>query len=182
MRIFSAQYLDMEKSIKLLPMTFDPKVAAAGTLRWLARLIHIPHEELWETERLRELLLRRTYVRKGTLNGLSELVELFTGFKPYIAERHLMKSGDPTLDMQYRNHAVHIMLPPEAAGATPPVSAIRKVVDSFMPEGISYAVRFMNEGARVGDHSYVGLNTRVVKKRTATLGRNARVGHIVVGE
>jgi phage tail-like protein len=182
LRIFFSQYLSMEQRIEELPATLDPRIAPPHTLRWLARTIHTPHVELWGTEALRTLLVKRTYARKGTLLGLIELLEIFTGHRPYVVERFRMRDVEGRPDPQYADAALHILLPPEAAGTLPPLEALHRVVSSYVPEALTWRIHLLREGARVGEHSYLGISACLAERHTAVIGTNAQLDYTEMGE
>jgi phage tail-like protein len=181
-RLLFAQYLDVEHDIEEASFSFDPRVASAEHIRWLASVIGTPHVELWPTERLRELLIRRTYTRKGTAAGLIELLEIFTGIRPYLVERFKMRSDDGRFDSLYGDAAIHVLFPAGASRHLPSTEAIHLIVRSFLPEQVSYKLHVLHEGARVGDHSYLGVNTHLVERASAVLGHNIKVGYSELGD
>jgi phage tail-like protein len=181
-RLLFAQYLDVEHDIEQASFSFDPRVASVKDIRWLAAVIGTPHINLWPIERLREVLIKRTYTRKGTAAGLTELLEIFTGIRPYLVERFKMRGSDGRFDSLYADAAIHIFFPPGANQHLPPTEAIHLVARSFLPEQVSYKLHVLHEGARVGDYSYLGVNTHLVERASAVLGHNVKVGYSEVGD
>jgi phage tail-like protein len=181
-RLLFAQYLDIEHNIERASFSFDPRVASPEHIRWLAMVVGTPHIELWPVESLRELLIRRTYTRKGTAAGLIELLEIFVGVRPHLVERFKMRGADGRVDPLYADAAVHILFPPDSSRHLPPNEAIHLLVRSFLPEQVSYRLHVLTEGARVGDYSYLGVNTDLSERGSAVLGHNVKVGYSEVGD
>ena len=71
-----------------LPAYFDPQLAPADFLDWLAGWVGIEPSETWPDSRRRQLVAgaTRLYALRGTAQGLAELVEIFTGVTPEIEE------------------------------------------------------------------------------------------------
>lgn len=71
-----------------LPAYFDPEVAPADFLDWLAGWVGIEPSETWPDSRRRQLVAgaTRLYALRGTAQGLADVVEIFTGLKPEIEE------------------------------------------------------------------------------------------------
>jgi phage tail-like protein len=71
-----------------LPAYFDPEIAPADFLDWLAGWVGIEPSETWPDSRRRQLVAgaTRLYALRGTAQGLAELVEIFTGVMPEIEE------------------------------------------------------------------------------------------------
>lgn len=181
LRLFSAPYLDLEQSIDALSGTFDPCVASPDTLRWLAGVIGIPYIGLWETERLRKLLISGTYRHKGRLSALPELIEHFTGFSPYVIENFRMLTGEYENDRLYQGCDLNIYLPPEASGANLNLNALCLILDSFLPGGVTYRLLILDMYPVVPDHAYLGINLRLGRYPGAELGVNSRLNFVILG-
>lgn len=71
-----------------LPAYFDPELAPADFLDWLAAWVGIEPSETWPDSRRRQLVAgaTRLYALRGTAHGIAELVEIFTGVTPEIEE------------------------------------------------------------------------------------------------
>jgi phage tail-like protein len=66
----------------------DPQLTPPDFLEWLAGWVGIEIDHTWPIERRRKMVARATelYRRRGTVNGLADLVELFIGVRPEIVE------------------------------------------------------------------------------------------------
>lgn len=71
-----------------LAASFDPRVAPADFVDWLARWVGLAIDQDWTLERRRELVARTVelYRWRGTVRGLREAVALHTGAEPEIVE------------------------------------------------------------------------------------------------
>jgi phage tail-like protein len=71
-----------------LPAYFDPEVAPADFLDWLAGWVGIEPTETWPESLRRQLVAGATqlYALRGTAQGIAKLVEIFTGLTPEIEE------------------------------------------------------------------------------------------------
>ncbi|HUS15473.1 MAG TPA: phage tail protein [Chloroflexia bacterium] len=79
---------DLELALSDMPGRFDPVLAPEDHLPWLAAWLGFDLPSGWDTAELRPLLLRvhDLYARRGTLEGVREFVELYTGTRPHILE------------------------------------------------------------------------------------------------
>lgn len=71
-----------------LPAYFDPEVAPADFLDWLAGWVGIEPTKTWPESRRRQLVASATrlYALRGTARGIAELVEIVTGLRPEVEE------------------------------------------------------------------------------------------------
>lgn len=71
-----------------LPAYFDPAVAPADFLDWLAGWVGIEPNKTWPEARRRQLVAGAThlYALRGTAQGIARLVEIVTGVTPEIEE------------------------------------------------------------------------------------------------
>jgi len=64
--------------------------AEAGFLPWLASWVALLLDETWEESKRRELIRRivQLYTVRGTVEGIRQFVEIYTGIKPEIVEEY----------------------------------------------------------------------------------------------
>lgn len=181
LRLLSVSYLDMEKSIDAISESFDPRVAPPNMLRWLAGIMGIPHIGLWGTENLRKLLTDGTYRRKGRMSALPNLIEHFTGFRPYITENFRMMTGFEENDRLYLGSDLDLFLPSDALKADLNMDALHLVVQSFLPGGVTYRVQALDVYPVISGHAYLGVNTRLGEYPDSALGVSSRLNFAVLG-
>jgi phage tail-like protein len=180
LRLFSTPYLELEQKIDRLAYDLDPRVAPHQTLHWLASVIGIPHSRLWEEGRLRKLLTKGLYRQKGRFSAIAELVELFTGYCPYVVENFRMLTGEEENDCQYKGGDISIFLPPEAADTEP--DTLHLILIGFLPSGVTYRLRMMNAYLTLSNDAYIGINTSLGQYAEADLGVNSRLNFTVLGD
>jgi len=180
LRLFSAQYLEMEQAIGRLPASFDPQVAPTVLLPWLAEIMGIPHIELWETEGLRQLLISRVYARKGTLSGLTDLMEIYAGVAPYVVETFRMPTGIEEMDVLYSDCRLLILMPPVAANERRSAEALHMLLQSYLPPTVSYRLITLEYKARLSGYSYLDVNACLSGLSPAVLETEARIGYTVL--
>lgn len=162
--IFATQYLEMEQNIDNIFKAFDVETADNDVLRWLAEITCVDNPQLWSGEKLRALLLSR--VRKGTRQGLSHIIMLFTYHKPYLIE----SVG-----------SVVILLPNKAVDSPKTLSSLRLLIEGFLPADTDYRLEVLNNALTLDINSYLGINTCLSEFKTAALGDIERIGLTVIG-
>lgn len=87
--IFETISDQMDQLIAGLSDRFEASVTPEAFLPWLASWIGAVVEEGWPVARRRAILARAMDLHRwrGTVRGLSEHIQLYTGFKPEIVER-----------------------------------------------------------------------------------------------
>ena len=88
LHIFESILNPLENTVDNLALYFDPGLAPAEFLPWLASWVDLTLDPNWPLERRRELIGRAAelYRWRGTKKGLSEYLRIYTGKKPEILE------------------------------------------------------------------------------------------------
>ncbi|MET0649606.1 MAG: phage tail protein [Pyrinomonadaceae bacterium] len=88
--LFETFFAGTEGAISHLARYFDvdSSLASGDFLRWLATWLSISEDKSWNDEQLRELVRRAPdlYKKRGTREGLEEMIEIFTGERPLVFE------------------------------------------------------------------------------------------------
>lgn len=86
--LFDSFWLPIRQQIAALPFYFDARMAPTGLLPWLASWIDLVLDEQWPEDRRRRLLLSAVslYRKRGTRQGLAEMLEIYAGCRPEIIE------------------------------------------------------------------------------------------------
>ena len=87
--IFETIVDGVDRQLGALPAFFAPDTAPESFLPWLASWVGLVVEDGWPEERRRAVLARATDLHRwrGTLRGLREHLQLYTGVEPEIVER-----------------------------------------------------------------------------------------------
>lgn len=89
--LFETFFAGTEGRIGRLARYFDvdSSLATGEYLRWLASWLSVSEDKSWGEEQLRELVRRapELYRKRGTREGLEEIIEIFTGERPLVVER-----------------------------------------------------------------------------------------------
>jgi phage tail-like protein len=101
--LFRSDMQGFEQALDELPHLFDPQMARANQLAWVAQCLAFePPADLRPTQ-LRKLLQRvpSLYARRGTVAGLEDWAEVFSGLRPKIIEawrsRRIWQLGSTSL-------------------------------------------------------------------------------------
>jgi phage tail-like protein len=130
--IFESMSLEVEQEIAGVAKYFDPDVVSGEFLDWLGTWLAVLRDYNWPEAKRRELLERAFYLYKlrGTMQGLRQMIELFTEGETFIVEHHRL--------------------------LTPLVLGANSTLDSTTVVGKSFAKRLiLEESSRIGDFSLI---------------------------
>lgn len=178
--VFQSLYVDLEEDIDLAPVRFDPAAAPAEFLHWLAEGLALSDSFLWSEEQLRKLLRRATalYRWKGTKAALQEVVELYTGRRPWIVEQwqtegcQLWQRDRGTLRRLYGDSGCcfTLLLPPGEYDAES-CARLLKIAEQFKPVDAVCSLVILEDAIRLGRHCYLGINSRLSGSEALVLER-----------
>ena len=178
--IFQTIYEELDTEISQMAQRFDPESTEREFLKWLASWLDISDTSIWTEEKLRLLLLKavRLYRMRGTRQGLSGLIELYTGEKPFIIEGFelmndtaqlpsgvdaaRLKSADP--------YTVTVLVKPGHD-----LEAIRKIAMQMLPVTLSLDIVELDPFIFLGEHSYLGVNSSLGSYRPASLDGSSQL-------
>lgn len=176
--VFQALYVDLEDNIDQMPTRCDAVVAPPEFLQWLADILAVPDPYLWSEERLRLFLQKAVgfYRLKGTRTALEQVIELYTGQTPLIIEQfqpsscQIWRRDTAALRRLYgsSSHTVTVLMP-GAGRDQDDYAKLYKIIDSFKPVDAICNLVFMNDEMILGQHCYLGMNSRVGGSRGLVL-------------
>ena len=178
--VFQTVYEELDAEIAGMSRRFDPESTDDELLEWLALWLDISDTDIWSGEKLRRLLLNavRLYRIRGTRQGLSELIELYTGEKPFIIEgfelmndtaqlppgvdASRLKSADPytVTVLVKRGHDLDV---------------IRKIAMQMLPVTLELEIVELDPFIFLGEHSYLGVNSALGVYRPAALDGSSQL-------
>lgn len=168
--VFQAPYVDLEDDIDQMPRRCDPAVAPPEFLRWLADCLAVTDQSLWSEERLRVFLQNavRLYRIKGTKLALRQAIELYTGKTPLIIEQfqpaacQVWRRDGATLRRLYGSSRYTVtILMPDARGGPDDYAKLWKIIEAFRSVDAICNLVFMNDEIILGQHCYLGMNSRI---------------------
>ncbi|HMK56394.1 MAG TPA: phage tail protein [Dissulfurispiraceae bacterium] len=92
--LFESIFYDLEIEIANITRYLDPDLAPPEFLKWLASWVDIAIEEDWQENTKRDFIRQaaRLYTMKGTVEGISRFIQIYTGKIPVIFEHALSKT------------------------------------------------------------------------------------------
>ncbi|MTI85725.1 MAG: hypothetical protein FH756_17980 [Firmicutes bacterium] len=86
--LFETFFSNMDEKIDNAAGYFDADSVSGKYLKWLASWLAVSVDDSWNEEQVRRLIKRspELYKKRGTREGIAEIIEVFTGEKPFIVE------------------------------------------------------------------------------------------------
>ena len=178
--IFQTFYEEIDAEIADMSHRFDPESTELQFLKWLAGWLHITDTDVWTEEQLRQLLMKavRLYRMRGTKEALSEIIELYTGEKPFIIEGVNIKelaasipNGRQLLEMYGGNpYAVTVLVKP---GHDKEI--IRRIAMQMLPVTVELNLVELDPYIFLDNYAYLGVNSNLSFYRPAVLDGSSQI-------
>ena len=189
--IFQTFYEELEYELDDISRYFDPESAESEFLVWLADWLNITDTGLWKEDKLRKLLLSAVelYRRRGTRGSLSDMIELYTGEKPFIVENAEIRefsgtrSYDGSLLPMYGSdpYKVTLMIKSEHIRSDSDLSAIRRLSMKMLPAYAELDLVVLEPYIFLDKYSYLGINSTLGKYRSAALDGRSQLTMSTIG-
>ena len=162
--IFQTLYEELDAEIAEMSHRFDPESTELRFLEWLAGWLDITDTEIWTEEQLRELFGKAVslYRSRGTKRALSEMIELYTGEKPFIIEGFNIKeiaasipNGKRLLEMYGGNpYTVTVLVKPGHDTAV-----LRRIAMEMLPVTAELNLVELDPYIFLDNYAYLGVNS-----------------------
>ena len=178
--IFQTIYEELDAEIEEMSHRFDPESTELSFLHWLAEWLNISDTSIWTEEQLRQLLLKavRLYRLRGTKEALSEIIELYTGEKPFIVEGFNIKemagsvpNGKRLLEMYGGNpYTVTVLVKPGHD-----MDVIRRIAGQMLPITAELNLVELDPYIFLDNYAYIGVNSSLEYYQPAVLDGNSQL-------
>jgi len=157
--IFQTILEDIEDKIEKTHLLIDPETTRGEFLNWLSSWVGLIREERWSEEKWRKFLGKAIefFKMRGTREGLSNLIELFTGEKPIIIEPFQLECEKKPLELSRFSFCV--LLKPKQVKNYQEFKAVKRIVALWKPAHTEGKTVLLKEKMLLGDLLYLGINT-----------------------
>jgi len=157
----------IEEKIESSHLLIDPQTTPGSEfLNWLTLWLGLKREENWSDAKWRELLSKAVYFfkRRGTREGLSELIELYTQIgeeenKPIIIEPFQTQCNDGKQNLDLGKYTFCVIFKPKVLKSEEELKAVKRIVKLWKPAHTEGKVVVLKEKMVLGDILYLGINT-----------------------
>ena len=157
--IFQTILEDIEDKIEKTHLLIDPETTKAEFLNWLSSWVGLIREERWSEDKWRKFLGKAIefFKMRGTREGLSNLIELFTDEKPIIIEPFQLECEKKPLRL--RRFSFCVLLKPKQVRNFQQFEAVKRIVALWKPAHTEGKTVLLKEKMLLGDLLYLGINT-----------------------
>lgn len=167
--IFGTVFLELEEEIAGISRYFDPEAVSGEYLRWLAGWVGIVADDHWSDEKLREWIAEapELYRMRGTREGISRMIEMYTGEKPIIIEYHQLKqirnnSDFSTLVSELYSmdpYTFCVLMKLEKMDSERERAIIERLIDEQKPAFTECRLIVLQPWLYIDMHTYLEINT-----------------------
>ena len=167
--LFGTFFDEMEEKIDHLSHYFDVDSSSGDLMRWLATWLGITADERWSDGEIRELMKRspELFQKRGTRAGLAEMIEIFTGQKPFIVEyfqyKNLLEQAEIKSYMEQLYgldpYRFCVLVKPDAIRSEAHRQIVQKIIEEEKPAFAEAQLVVLEPRIYLGVHAYLGVNT-----------------------
>jgi len=165
--VFQTLMEGIEEKIKNSHLLIDPQISPDSEfLNWLSLWLGLNREKNWSDAKWRELLTKAIYFfkRRGTREGLSELIELYTQIsdeenKPIIIEPFQTRCEDGKQLFDLGKYTFCVIFKPNILKSEEALKAVKRIVKLWKPAHTEGKVVVLKEKMILGDMLYLEINT-----------------------
>ncbi|ASS75488.1 hypothetical protein CIG75_11195 [Tumebacillus algifaecis] len=167
--LFGTFFDEIEETIDHMSRFFDVDSSSGDLLKWLATWLGIAVDERWSEEQIRRLMKKspELFKKRGTRQGLEEMIEVFTGEKPFIVEyfqyKYLLEKAQVKEYMEQLYgldpYRFCVLIKPEVVKSEEERKILQKIIDEEKPAFSEAQLVVLEPRIYLGTHSYLGINT-----------------------
>lgn len=171
--IYETILMNMEEKIDKVSQYFDPDYVTGDFLKWLLSWMKISVSDGWSDDKLKLLLKRcsEIYKIRGTRKGLKEIIELYTGRRPYIIEFYEVKNSlkNPELESLFNKlynispYSFCVLIEASVVRNTKSQLEVEKIINSEKPAFTEGNLILLEDNMCLDSHCYMGINSILAK-------------------
>lgn len=167
--MFQSMYQDMSDKIYRIPEYMDPDAAHGPFLQWLGTWRSIEDSYIWKEDQLRYLIAHgvELYRKRGTVDYLKEMVQLYTGKPPYIVEYHQLEPymgdhdyAERLMELYGKNSYIFtVIVDMDSHNINREYKILTRIIEQAKPAHIESNIIVLEPFIFLDKHSYLGINS-----------------------
>lgn len=177
--IFQSLYEDLNEEIKDSVSKLDPSSTTEEYLRTLAEWFAIDNIQIWNDEQLRYIIKNMSYLygKRGTREGISNFVKVYTGESPIIVEHqdfNYLKDNIYKYDLAcklYKNdpYVFTVLVKEEHVPSNKEYKTLVKIIENVKPAYMEFDLVILKPYIFLNNYTYMGVNTVLGRYKTLSL-------------
>lgn len=183
--IFQSFIFDLENEIYNVSKYFDLKAADDEFVKWLCSWLDIDYISSWEPNRFKEFLNEAVdlYGITGTRRGLERLIEIYTGYKPFLIEYFQIKEmveaniqNNPYLRVYGNNpYKYFVLIDAKCNSDKKQKEALRRLIADNSSAQTEAVIVYLKPHIYLDMHTYLGMNSYIGSQNPLTLENNKSI-------
>lgn len=167
--LYGSFFLHLEEQIANMSQYIDVDAAPPEFVTWLSNWLALAVDDSWEEEQIRKLVKHapELYKRRGTRYGIEQMIEIYTGEKPFIIEyfqyRRLQEQSELRKifsDLYGDNpYSFCVLVKPESVPTKKKRLMVEKILNDEKPAYTEAKLVVLEPWIYMDKHSYLGINT-----------------------
>ncbi|MFD0676893.1 MULTISPECIES: phage tail protein [unclassified Paenibacillus] len=188
--MFGTFFQDMEEKIDRISKYFDPDAVHGHYLEWLGTWLAVSEDESWGEGKLRQLIKQapELYKLRGTRQGLSRMLQIYTGSEPYIIEYFQMKQMQERSELRELLSRLYgdnpyvfcVMLPQECVQTDKQRLIVESIINDQKPAFTEGKLTLLQPWMYIDMHTYMGINTFLSEPTLLTLDQGSSMPYNTV--
>lgn len=186
--IFQTVFDDLEGIVDSMPEVYIPRKTKASFLNTLNEWLPIDSFQYFTEAQKRDLLSNYHELnhKRGTKEGLIQLVTIFTGSTPFVVEfkdyKHL-NTQKSLYQRLYMNHpfGFTLLIPSELITNKAKFNALNQIIRNYIPAQVTYKIAPINTYMILDDYAYLGINSYIYHQTDIKLDDNSMLSMGVIG-
>ncbi len=166
--------MGMEEEIDNMSRHFDRSFVKGDWLKWLASWLKLQFIENWPDEKIRKFIewAPTYYKRRGTKQGIEELIEFCLGEKPIIIEYDQIKGSaikPNSIMASVDQWSVLILLRHTSVLSDDELQQLKALIKDEVPAYLKIMIVPLNALVFLDQHTYLGINAKLSDHRRMEL-------------
>ncbi|PKM82014.1 MAG: hypothetical protein CVU89_06650 [Firmicutes bacterium HGW-Firmicutes-14] len=171
--LFETFFSRMDFEIGHIERYLDAEFVTGDFLRWLGSWLSIAVDENWTDEKLRLLIKKAPalYKKRGTREGIQEIIRVYTGDKPFIIEHFQLRCAqaeEESRELMERLYGADpyefcVLLKPFQVKTGNERLTVRRIIDGEKPAYTQARVVHLEPWIYLDMHTYLEVNTYLSK-------------------
>ncbi len=170
--VFQTISRTIEEKIETSHLNLDPQTAPTEFLEWLSLWVGLHKKQYWSDDKWRILLSRSSYFfkKRGTREGLLEIMKLYTDEEPMIMEPFQWQCREKEQNPKIGIYSFCVLFTPKQIPNRKDLRIIQEIIDFWKPAHTKGKVSILSDKMILGKLIFLKKNSYLSKEEPFILG------------